>query len=503
MYKYRMVRNLMRKYFRLLFPILIAAIFILGCTDDPKVVDTKTVVFNRLQKIRIKMKNSIEKYFADVHQTAIATSADSTLIHYFRKMLSFYSGQKNPEYQLQIEYEIDVHYVNHYGDFYDLLFVDSSGFVFHSIRQEPDYHSNLLTGDYKDSRLAGSLNDDTLVAFTDYEIYSPSGEPASFFIVPIRKDTRLQGWIIMQYAINKINNLLTDRRGLGRSGEVYLVNKDRLMISESRFVKDETILKRKIVTEAVKTAFKEGSGNRLIKDYRGVNVFSSFERFNMFGSPWIIIAEIDEDEIISELYKSDAQRYITNMVSRISSSDRKESDAPLSSDDEIMVDINEFAHAEPGQRLLTKGVSTCTAVAISFEGRFAYLVHLSPIDIAYDRVRSDNLPLALQSDFLGRVIEKIRHFEIYPSELHNLAVTIIANHDKTIGSIVDRLLANSMELSQIKFMYNPDASLANVTVNDTGVTVQWVSNEQKRRIQIENNSTVKNLGEILKTIVDY
>ena len=139
--------------------------------------------------------------------------------------------------------------------------------------------------------------------FVDYEYYSVSDEPASFFISSVLEGDNVLGYFVLQLPINDINSILTDRHDLGRTGEVYLVNQKQLMITQSRFIDDSTIITKKIDTEAVRSALLEKSGNKIIEDYRDKRVFSSFEQFNYEGTEWIIIAEIDEDEVVTEIYR--------------------------------------------------------------------------------------------------------------------------------------------------------------------------------------------------------
>lgn len=48
----------------------------------------------------------------------------------------------------------------------------------------------------------------------------------------------------------------------------------------------------------------------IIKDYRGVSVFSTFEQFDVFENSWIIIVEIDEDEVITNHYQKYKNYYL-------------------------------------------------------------------------------------------------------------------------------------------------------------------------------------------------
>ena len=84
------------------------------------------------------------------------------------------------------------------------------------------------------------------------------------------------------------------RKGLGETGEIYIVNNDRLMITESRFVAD-AILKQVVDTEGVRHAFDNGVGETSIyTDYRGVMTLGVSKYFE--DMDWVILAEKDVSE---------------------------------------------------------------------------------------------------------------------------------------------------------------------------------------------------------------
>ena len=89
-----------------------------------------------------------------------------------------------------------------------------------------------------------------------------------------------------------------------RTMEVYLVNKDKLMITESKFVKN-SILRQAVDTPPVRECinnYSEMSG--FYKDYRGVDVAGA--SICIPAMQWTLIVEIDTDEVMEPL--SDMRR---------------------------------------------------------------------------------------------------------------------------------------------------------------------------------------------------
>jgi signal transduction histidine kinase len=95
--------------------------------------------------------------------------------------------------------------------------------------------------------------------------------------------------------IDKIMLDTNQTNGLGKSGEIYIVGNDFYLKSKSRFFPNsQNPIKSE--TQSVKIAFKHGNGNAAFPDYRNVLCLSSFDRLNINGLNWVIIAEIDYNE---------------------------------------------------------------------------------------------------------------------------------------------------------------------------------------------------------------
>ena len=190
-------------------------------------------------------------------------------------------------------------------DYYDVFLVTDKGRVAYTVFKEPDFATDLANGKWKDSDLARVVKAVEAnfvkgsVAFTDFAPYAPSnGVPAGFIASPIfDHEGKKHGVLVVQMPIGKINKILQNSVGMGETGETYLVGKDYLMRSDSRFDKESTILRKKVETEPVKAALGGKSGVLHSKDYRGIPVVSAFTQLNFQGTTWALLAEIDQEEV--------------------------------------------------------------------------------------------------------------------------------------------------------------------------------------------------------------
>ena len=248
-------------------------------------------------------------------------------------------------------------YLNTYG-YYDLFIIDArKGSIAYSVFKETDFGTSLIDGPHADTNIAelfgkvitstgyqklGKPQDDPAQRLVDFRPYDPSyGAPAAFVAAPIFDGRQLIAVLIAQMPVDRINHLMTSNEswetvGLGRTGETYLVGGDGLMRNQSRFLiedkqsfidlvtenglAEETIRQIRVhnstvglmpVDSAGTRAARSGeSGHKIIQDYRGISVLSSFRPLDIPGLDWVIMSEMDESEAFAPL-ESLKQRFLT------------------------------------------------------------------------------------------------------------------------------------------------------------------------------------------------
>lgn len=139
---------------------------------------------------------------------------------------------------------------------------------------------------------------------SDYYFDDRLMKPVIFIADPVVQNSVLIGMICLEISIDAINSMMyktNPMNGLGNTGEAYLVGDDFLMRSTSRFDQN-SILKIRVETEGVKSAFDDVPGSSHYKDYRGIEVLGSYDRIQIQGINWIIMAEIDLGEAMIPIY---------------------------------------------------------------------------------------------------------------------------------------------------------------------------------------------------------
>lgn len=188
--------------------------------------------------------------------------------------------------------------------YYDFFLIDLDGNIVYSVEKEDDFGTSLVDGPYIDTGLADVFArviaaDGDQVVLSDFESYAPSaGDPAIFAGRLMRDVTgRKLGVLALQLPSDTIQEIMRFTNGMGESGETYLVGRDRLMRSASRFVDESTVLRIEVDTPTVARALAGEQGIDTVADYRGIEVLSAYDFIEFDGVRWAVMAEIDSAEV--------------------------------------------------------------------------------------------------------------------------------------------------------------------------------------------------------------
>jgi len=189
--------------------------------------------------------------------------------------------------------------------YYDIFLFDTKGDLVYTVFKEADYATNVMTGKWKDSDLGNAFRAAMKNPkagsqyYFDFKPYAPSnGAPAAFISQPLIENGKLQGVLVFQMPIGRINEVMQATAGMGESGETYIIGGDHLMRSDSRFSKESTILKTKITGKTADAVLAGKTGVDIVNDYRGIAVMSAFAPFDFVGTKYGVLAEIDMSEIL-------------------------------------------------------------------------------------------------------------------------------------------------------------------------------------------------------------
>lgn len=112
----------------------------------------------------------------------------------------------------------------------------------------------------------------------------------------------------------RIQEILLERTGMGQSGETYLVGIDYSLRSVSRFFPSKNPNNIEAHTQGVDKSLAGKDSTGMFEDYRGVEVFSAYQRINIPHLNWGILSEIDVEEVNKPLQEMRAKLLVIALV---------------------------------------------------------------------------------------------------------------------------------------------------------------------------------------------
>ncbi|MGR3310816.1 MAG: cache domain-containing protein [Candidatus Brocadiales bacterium] len=259
---------------------------------------------NHLVSVRELKRSQIEHYFSERKADVCILSRDLLVVEILAWLTeTFHSaGPASPEYkQLEDTYgQRLADFKKQYG-YHDIILTDTEGNIIFAVENKAYLGINLAQGGMRGSNIVQAFERGLVrVEITDFTYFEPFNELAAFVSSPVRnKAGKTLGVLIFQVPFNRIDRIMSERAGLGETGETYLVGEDMLMRSNSRFSTEITALKLQVDTKAVRDAMDGNDGVAVIKDYRGVPVLSAYGIISIEDFFWAILCEID----VAEAYK--------------------------------------------------------------------------------------------------------------------------------------------------------------------------------------------------------
>lgn len=256
--------------------------------------------FNHIITVRDILKLQIWNYFNERYGDIDVLSRNPVIAQGFSRLTNALHtfGYSSSQFStiLDLYQPLMEYYVFDYG-YVNIFFVDKDGEVMFSVIKEEFTGTNLLTGTYKNNNIARIFKQGLMeVNFEDYTWNGAVSEFTSYFAAPVFDANELLGVLIIELPFSHLDSMLTQRTGLGKTGESYLVGDDGFMRSNSRFSVKPTMMQKEVDTKATREAFEGYVGTAIIEDYRGVTVLSAYTPLNLNFMNWVLIVEIDKAE---------------------------------------------------------------------------------------------------------------------------------------------------------------------------------------------------------------
>ena len=183
------------------------------------------------------------------------------------------------------------------------------GHVMYSENRGLDLGTNLETGPYGDSGLAGlwsAVSGSGKFTMFDFSFYKPIGHAAAFLGVPILgEEGDVKAVLAIMLDGSQLDRIVGNYAGMGENGETYLVGSDYLIRSNSRF-DQKALLVQNVDTAASRKALADQGGVETMLNYQGVEVLSAYSRMGLnekigLDFEWAIISELECAEAFASM----------------------------------------------------------------------------------------------------------------------------------------------------------------------------------------------------------
>jgi methyl-accepting chemotaxis protein len=194
----------------------------------------------------------------------------------------------------------------------DAILIDDYGRVLFSIKRNADLGLDLKKGKYKNSNLAKVWKKclSGKVVFADFAPYGPlGGTPVAFIGAPVHSHAGdIQAVAVLRIPLKDINELMTLRSGMGRTGESYLVGPDFKMRSDSELHPEIRSVEQSfknssgiVKNEAVEAALSGNSGTCITQNNENEEILTAYTPVNAGGTTWALISEIKKNEAFASV----------------------------------------------------------------------------------------------------------------------------------------------------------------------------------------------------------
>jgi len=204
-------------------------------------------------------------------------------------------------------------YISSGGDnlFYDAFLITPQGDIAYTYRREPDFATNLLSGPWRDSQLAGVFHASRMTlesSISGFEHYAPSDAYAAFVSAPIIREGALLGVVAFQLNTQRIYQVALDGTGMGATGETALAKSagpdEAVFVAPLRHDPQAAMRHRVDLRSgnvATRQALSGWRGSGVETDYAGRPTVAAWRYLPQLR--WGMVVKMDADEVLAPIHR--------------------------------------------------------------------------------------------------------------------------------------------------------------------------------------------------------
>jgi methyl-accepting chemotaxis protein len=294
------------------------------------VASLREEAFNKLEAVQNLKKNHVENYiysmFFQMHLIKGDPYILQALIDFNRAFVNGGERVDTPEWNaVSQKYDFRINDIMENNGWYDIFLIHDDGNILYTTAKNSDLGMIIPESNLKDSGLGKAFMqakdagpDDVIVA--DFEPYAPSnGQQVAFMLTQLRDiHGAIKGYIAFQIPTDKLNEIVQNREGMGKTGESYLVGKhynktsfrsDMITMGDGKYV-----IGYEISTSYIENAISGNSERSVYTDSEGNLVIVASDPLTFIGLNWACISKINLEEAIVPKLKGSEKDYFTKYI---------------------------------------------------------------------------------------------------------------------------------------------------------------------------------------------
>jgi len=255
-----------------------------------------------LEAVQVRNAAAIEalaqQWFIDIEAQRDRSINTEGMAHFWAFLET---GQKTPSFIRYASIVQGFVESTEYGDYY---IVAPDGHCVHSAAGRADWNTNLVDGPFRDTGLGRAVRrvlEGEGTVIEDFAPYPPAdGRSAAFLAAPILRGGTPMGVVAMQLSLGRIQQILANRAGLGRTGESYLVGRtDGQIRLRSERLAGAGEIGDPVRGGSILRALAGASGIRRRPGLGGQYRYEAYSPVSIPGLEWALVTTISMEEVLA------------------------------------------------------------------------------------------------------------------------------------------------------------------------------------------------------------
>jgi methyl-accepting chemotaxis protein len=276
----------------------------------------------KLESVQIAQKARVEGIFANARSDIQVLSSNPAVFQAFDafgSLLKPEGGLDMEMYDFVEEFNLAkaLHpFRDEYG-YADLILVRADGMVVYSLNRAADLGKSVLSGDLADTGLRTGFEAGLQgVSLVDFAPYPPAGGVHSAFLAaPVLQYGSAVGVVAFRLEIDRINAVVQQRRGMGETGETFLVGGTP---QGPRLRSDRIVGAGRLGDSIAGTEIEAALGGRIGTEIRtaedGAVTIFRHSPLEIPGLAWGIVSAVRLEEIISPVLEGETADYFSKYI---------------------------------------------------------------------------------------------------------------------------------------------------------------------------------------------